>query len=355
MLAEIFKRNGIRTGAFVGGGYLWPKAGFNRGFQKYTSKGRHFTDNIENARKWVRDHQDERFFLFFHGYDVHRPYTPSKEHARMFSGDYNGNFKVKNFAPDEPRPSDVDLRFVISQYDAEIRDVDKLLGELLAEWEGMGLLKNTLVVITSDHGDEFYEHGQVYHAHSLYDELLHVPLIIVGPGVVPGVHARQVGLIDVTPTILSAMGFEGETGKMQGIDLMPVARGETEPPERLLFSSLIFSEHPYSIAALRDDEWKLIAWDVEGMRGKTFSKNRKEYTYKFRLDHEENFDELFNLREDPQEQKNIGNENAEKRNYLASILQTRLRTKPSHDAVKRREKPKLSPKEIEDLKALGYL
>jgi arylsulfatase A-like enzyme len=353
-VAQILKSKGVRTAAFVGGGFLWRKVAFSRGFQKYSSKGRHFTHNVDNARAWVRDHRDERFFLFLHGYDVHRPYTPSNKNARLFSGNYKGRFKVVNLAPDKPRPSDDDLRFAISQYDGEIRDVDDLLGELLSEWEATGLLENTLVIITADHGDEFYEHGQVYHAHSLYDELLHVPLIIVGPGVVPGVHARQVGLIDVTPTILSAMGFVSESNRMQGIDLMPIARGERELPQRLLFSSLRFSTFPYSIAALRDDNWKLIAWDVAGMRGRKMP-TKKEYTHKFRLDRDENFDELFDLRGDPTELRDAGADNPDKRQYLAAILQQRLSTARQDLPPKPEKELKLSPKEIEDLEALGYL
>lgn len=354
-LAEILKRNGFRTAGFVGGGFLWPRSGFPRGFRKYSSKGRHFTDNVDNARDWVRKHHNEPFFLFFHGYDVHRPYTPSSKNARRFVGDYKGRFDIKDLEPDKPRPSEEDLRFAISQYDAEIRDVDDLLGGLLAEWEEMGVLDDTLVVIVSDHGDEFYEHGQVYHAHSLYDELLHVPLIMVGPGIVPGRHSGQVGLIDVTPTILSALGLGSENASMHGVDLMPVARGEAEPPERLLFSALRFSAFPYSIAALRSDQWKLIAWDVDGMRGRKFRRSRKEYTYKMRLDHKQNFDELFDLSEDPREQQDVAAQNAETRNHLASILQTRIAAKPDHGAARKMKQPKLSPKEIEDLEALGYL
>lgn len=355
-LAEILKRNGLRTAAFVGGGYLWPRSGFPRGFQKYSSRGRHFTDNIDSVREWVRRNHEEPFFLFFHGYDVHRPYTPSRRNARLFAGDYSGDFSVSDLEPDKPRPTDVDLRFAISQYDAEIRDVDDLLGGLLAEWEEMGLLDDTLVVIASDHGDEFYEHGQVYHAHSLYDELLHVPLIMVGPGIVPGTHKRQVGLIDVSPTILSALGFASESAPMRGIDLMPVARGEAAPPERILLSSLKFSAFPYSIAALRSDDWKLIAWDVAGMRDQKFRTNRKEYTYKLRLDHDENFDELFDLRADPGEQHDVADRNAETRNRLSSILRGQLHAQAAQaTGNKKTKQPKLSPKEIEDLKALGYL
>jgi arylsulfatase A-like enzyme len=354
-VAEILGRNRIRTAAFVGGGYLWPKSGFKRGFQKYSSNGRHFTNNIASTREWIRDHNDERFFLFFHGYDVHRPYTPSPANARLFAGDYKGNFKIEDLAPNKPRPSEEDLRFAISQYDAEIRDVDDLLGGLLSEWEQMGLLEKTLVIIVSDHGDEFYEHGQVYHAHSLYDELLHVPLIMVGPGVVSAVHTEQVGLIDVTPTILSAMGFGSESGGMRGIDLMPVARGERDAPERLLYSSLRFSAYPYSITALRGEDWKLIAWDIAGMRGRHIPNSRQEYSYKFRRDREENFDELFDLRQDPGEQRDVAAENVATRNQLLAELEPYLRAKPGAPGVKRKSQPNLSPKELEDLKALGYL
>lgn len=352
-LAQILARNGFVSGAFTGGGYLLPRFGFNIGFDQYKSKGRHFSHNIRNAREWLNENKDKRFFLFLHGYDVHKPYTPSPENARRFAGDYNGNFSVLDLAPENPRPSDADLKFAISQYDGEIRDVDDLLGPLFAEWEQSGLLEDTLVVITADHGDEFYEHGQVYHSHSLYDELLHVPLIIAGPGVEPGVYPKQVGLIDLTPTILSALGL-GQQGKgLQGIDLTPVLSGEGELPKRLLFSALTFSNFPYSIAALRSDDYKLIAWDVAAMRGRKFDGERDDLKFKLRLDHEENFSELFDLAADPGETKDVGAAQPATRDRLASILSNRLATNVVVEEGL--QKPKLSPKEIEDLKALGYL
>jgi arylsulfatase A-like enzyme len=353
-VAEILQRNGFDTAAFVGGGYLWPRSGFNRGFAKYSSKGRHFTNNIESARRWVRDLRGERFFLFFHGYDVHRPYEPSEKNARLFAGDYRGGFDTRKLTPEVPRPSDEDLRFVVSQYDAEIRDVDDLLRELLAEWEAMGLLQDTLVVITSDHGDEFYEHGNVYHAHSLYDELLLVPLIFVGPGVAPGVHARQVGLVDVTPTILSALGFAAEAAATDGADLTPTLRGQGEPPERLLFSHLSFSSFPYSIASLRGDDWKLIAWNVAGMSDRKAAQTEKVRRLKLRADHADDFAELFDLRNDPGETRDVSVEQPAIRNRMASTLAARLKTH-SHPPRRKGKQPKLSPKDIEDLKALGYM
>jgi arylsulfatase A-like enzyme len=352
-LAQILRRNDFVSGAFNGGGYLLPRFGFHLGFDQYKTKGRHFLHNIKNARAWLRNIKDRRFFMFLHGYDVHKPYTPTPENGRLFAGDYGGTFSLSDLSPEKPRPSDADLHYAVSQYDAEIRDVDDELGKLFAEWEESGLLDETLVILTSDHGDEFYEHGQVYHAHSLYDELLRVPLIIVGPGVAPAVHATQVGLIDLAPTILSALGLGRQAAGMQGIDLMPVLRGQGELPKRLLLSSLVFSDFPYSIAALRSDDWKLIAWNAGGMRGHTFTERREDIKYKLRLDRLENFDELFDLRNDPGETKDVGSEHAATRERLRSILETRLTAGAVAD--KGTEKPRLSPKEIEDLKALGYL
>jgi arylsulfatase A-like enzyme len=352
-LAEILRRRGFETAAFTGGGYIAATFGFNRGFQKFISKGRHFTHSVDLVRRWVRARRDQPFFLFFHGYDVHRPYKPLARYARLFSDGYTGNFRVAALRSDQPRPSEADLRFTISQYDAEIRAVDDLLGELLADLESLGVLDETLVVITSDHGEEFYEHGQIYHAHSLYDELLHVPLIVVGPGVVPAVHKRQVGLIDLAPTILGMLGLSQAQKGMQGVDLTPVLAGHGEPPERVLFSFLRYSSVAFSLAAARTDDWKLIAWNLEGMRTFRLRKKAKEYLHKMRLDRRENFVELFDLRNDPGETRDVGADHPEGRDRLKAILDEHSSEHGANDDGG--DTPVLREKDIRALKALGYL
>lgn len=353
-LAEILSDRGFRTAAFTGGGYLAATFGFQRGFAKFSSQGRHFNANTASVRHWIESNRDEPFFMFLHGYDVHRPYKPPAQYAQMFEDRSEGR-RSGNLVVGGPRPSDRSVRFAISQYDAEIRAVDDVIGGLLREWEEMGLLANTLVVITSDHGDEFYEHGQVYHSHSLYDELLHVPLIMVGPGVQAGVHRTQVGLIDIAPTILGVLGLTPMQKGMMGVDLTPVLTGYAEPPERLLFSFLQYSEVPYSIAAARSDEWKLIAWKVAALRDYTLKKTAKEYLHKLRLDRREDFAELFDLRSDPGETRDVGAEQPDARDRFAAILTRRQEEAERLNVADETESPVLREKDVEALKALGYL
>lgn len=353
-LAEILSARGFRTAAFTGGGYVAATFGFQRGFAKFSSQGRHFNSNTASARHWIESNRDEPFFLFLHGYDVHGPYKPPAHYAQMFEDRSEKRFSG-NLVIGGPRPSDGKLRFAISQYDAEIRAVDDVIGGLLREWEEMGVLANTLVVITSDHGEEFYEHGQVYHSHALYDELLHVPLIMVGPGVQAGVHRTQVGLIDITPTILGALGLAPLQKTMMGVDLTPVLTGDADPPERLLFSSLQYSEVPYAIAAVRSDEWKLIAWNVAALRDYTLKKSAKQYLRKLRLDRREDFAELFDLRNDPGEIRDVGAERPETRDRFAAILTRRQQEAERLKVADETGSPVLREKDVEALKALGYL
>lgn len=353
-LAEILSQRGFRTAAFTGGGYMAATFGFDRGFHKFASLGRHFSANLAAARRWVENNRQRPLFLFLHGYDVHRPYTPPPRYARLFSGDYSGSFGAARLAANHPRPSDADLRFVISQYDAEIRAVDDLVGDLLREWKATGFLENTLVIITSDHGEEFYEHGHIYHAHSLYDELLRVPLIFVGPGVTPGVYRTQVGLVDIAPTVLGALGVAAVEPGMVGVDLTPTLVHGSEPPRRLLFSFLRYSAVPFSTAAVRSDRWKLIAWNASGLRSFTLDAYAREYLYKLPLQRREDFLELFDLHQDKEERRDLSEVEAERRERLAQVL-ARRRVAPEGAAAGSGRIPHLRQSDVEALEALGYL
>jgi len=287
-LAEEFRDAGYRTGGYYGGPYLDPRHGFGRGFEDYRSamaspeaiaglvrqeeercraRGappmnaaelRIFRDRLSHrditsgrvnalAREFLERDDDRPFFLFLHYFDVHYDYIPDAAEAglgRRFDPDYQGQMDGANWyfnpAVRDPktgarRISDRDLQHVEALYDAEIHWVDRHVGAVLDMLRQRGLLENTVVCVTSDHGDEFFEHGSIGHRSTLYPELLHIPLILRLPGAAGGGLRvpELVRIYDLAPTLLDLCGMDG-LPEAAGRSLRPLLEGRPEPPRTLL-------------------------------------------------------------------------------------------------------------------------
>ena len=130
--------------------------------------------------------------------------------------------------------SSEDIDWLKQMYDAEIRQLDDELARFFAYMEESGLMENTLVIVTSDHGEEFFEHGGPLHGRTYFQEVLAIPLILRGPGIPAGRRfSDPVGLVDVVPTILGVLGL-GRTNRMDGIDQTAFWRApESLPPLQL--------------------------------------------------------------------------------------------------------------------------
>jgi arylsulfatase A-like enzyme/Tfp pilus assembly protein PilF len=207
-LAELLHENGYRTGAFVGAYVLDARWGLNQGFDLYsgnfdaTSQDvssigdlRRSADRVaDDAAIWIRAHTGQPFFAWVHFYDPHSPYDPPQVFASRFNDPYT----------------------------AEIAFADSQLGRLLTL-----VGPNTIVIVTADHGEGFGEHGERGHGLLLYEESLHVPLAVVGPGIP---HARvqtPVSLVDIYPTIAELVQVKVPAA-VQGHSLMPLIRGSRE-------------------------------------------------------------------------------------------------------------------------------
>ena len=156
-----------------------------------------------------------------HTYEIHHPYDPPERYRSSF-GDFGKAIDSKRFREvrkDSSVLSQDELDALIGLYDGEIRYTDDALRSMFGELRAMGFLDNCLVVITSDHGEEFGEHGHLDHLGLLYDELLHIPLILVGDSVPRGkVDERLVSTVDVLPTILGYVRIEVQHS-LEGRDL----------------------------------------------------------------------------------------------------------------------------------------
>jgi arylsulfatase A-like enzyme len=214
-LAEVFERAGYRTGGFVGNPFLKRKTNFAQGFERFMHSRGRGSEHVSAALDWLLDGDDEPdqpYFVYLHLMDVHSPYRPPAEYARLFTGPSDGRLLYRNGPAPEMRPAD--LAVTTAAYDAGIRYVDDLIAGLLERLEEAGLLDDTIVVFTSDHGDEFLEHGGLGHGTSVYGELVRVPLILHAPGRLgaPQRVAHMTQHVDLAPSLLELVGIAAPAG-----------------------------------------------------------------------------------------------------------------------------------------------
>jgi arylsulfatase A-like enzyme len=255
LLPETLSKHGFFTGAFIANGYISDKFGFKQGFDTYVNYIReNRRSNAQTVAADVLDWLDARphdkpFFLYVHTIDPHVPYTPPKDFLKLYDaepyagpidflggrGDLLEKIKIGHL-PLEPR----DKERLVALYDGEISYHDVHFAAIMAGLEKRGLADDTLVVLTADHGEEFWDHGSVGHGHSVYDELLHVPLIVRLPGVTQSGAklAADVGLVDVAPTILEAVG-QVPPGGMAGRSFLPELLGDAADAPRATVSGFM--------------------------------------------------------------------------------------------------------------------
>jgi arylsulfatase A-like enzyme len=345
-MAKIFTGHGFQTAAFTGGGYAGERHGMDIGFQHFESRGRHFEDNLKALLRWLDENGDQPFFLFFHGFNAHRPYLPPPPYKERFAGDYQGNYNVREFGPWVSQPSAEDLEYIISQYDGEIAMIDDILGYFFAELDSRGILKDSLVVITSDHGDEFYEHGSCDHIRTLYDELVRVPWIMFGPGVPARKVHSHVGTVDILPTVLALMDVQVES-PCQGSDQSPRLASESTDSDTAIFTFTGMMRAPFHYAAVRTKKWKLISTLPAG------TPNPHCWECK-RGKHRETQIQLLDLEADPGEKRNVADDHPDVVQQLYGDLQDRIQQcNQLRMVAQSADAP--SAEYLNTLKSLGYL
>lgn len=206
-LAGVLSGKGYVTAAFTGGGNLDAAFGFDNGFDTYRTNGKYFRDNLEATKYWFEQDMEEPFFLFSHGYDAHTPYlTDALDRAAIDLPESPPKRGLRSFCQSDKQRSSI--RRYIAEYDGAIHRGDRYVGKLLAYLQERNLLDHTVIVFLSDHGEEFLEHGRCFHVNTLYREVLHVPLLFVGPGI----EARRIpdtvpASVTIASTILDLVGI----------------------------------------------------------------------------------------------------------------------------------------------------
>jgi arylsulfatase A-like enzyme len=186
-------------------------------------------ERLDRVLAWIEAHRDRRWFVFLHSYQVHDPYLFREGFTdpAAFPGMADAPFESQTLPRDLWRAA----------YDGEVAYMDHHLGAFLDQLHGRGFDRNTLIVFTSDHGEEFAEHGEYRHGGSLYDEATRVVLILRLPTQVPAGKrvADLVSLVDIAPTILALTGTSARSG--DGVNLVPLLEGIPMPPRLVYFEA----------------------------------------------------------------------------------------------------------------------
>jgi arylsulfatase A-like enzyme len=359
LLPAMLRRRGYRTVGMTATAVISPSFGFARGFQHMhrhfilaksdvwpkthpTPESRaRFVWKHYLARTLLRGNAERPFFAYVHEIDPHSPYEPEPPYDTLHEAPYPGNITLDlatiGRIRDDPSWADpMDIRHLNAQYQGEVSFMDRYVGWIVERLDEAGLGQQTLFVLVSDHGEEFMEHRSVGHAHTVYEELLRIPLILRLPGALPAGLRLDVGaqLIDLAPTILDLIG-EPIPEWMEGRSLLPfIEAPDREPPLRPAFASSNGPRHE----TVRLGRWKLIRDDPEDPR--TPHRHR-----------------LFDLESDPDETVDLWSRELVVGQALRQLLEAKLagdaaqRTAPTE----RVEHDELDADELEGLRALGYL
>jgi arylsulfatase A-like enzyme len=354
-LADRLRREGFFCAAFTGGGFLSPRYGFSKGFDFYSEADGSF-DVVDSAEKvsasacrWLETRGERRFFLFVHTYQIHGPYSCPPPYNRMFleKGAEWDKLNTEAFFKDYLvyRPlSQAQRRNIIELYDGEIRYTDdKLIKPLIETLRRLGLYEHTLLILTSDHGEEFYEHGAWVHGRQLYEESIRVPLLFKFPG--GRFKGRKVDgpvrLIDIMPTILDILDIDRAAAGMDGTSLLPaVKKGRSE--DRPVLVELELDPKDTIKKSLIQGWNKIIRNDF--INRPALADNACQPPRRPPL-------EFYRLADDPEESKNVIDQEPMSARNMADLLRVMLKS----SVQRARHRLDLEPALREKLRALGYI
>lgn len=344
-LPELLSRAGWRTAAFAGNPFVSREVGLGRGFEHFVYEADAKADRVvDEVVDWLAGVREERFFLMAHFMDPHLPYSaPPPFLGRFSEGEPRGLRLTQKSRWDSSLIPQPDREYLIDRYDEEIAFLDHQLGRLLAVLDET---EDTLVLFTADHGEELFDHGGFEHGHTMMQELLWVPLIVVGPGVLPQRLVEPVSIADVAPTVLAATGLEG--GASPPVRSPPVrSPAGRSPAGRSLWPLL---ERSGGRGEVREPLGRRMLWAESILYG-TEQKVLLRWPYKLVLDVVTGERRLFDLAHDPGEREDLAAVHEE----IADRMEATLRRRLLAETDVRGEAPTPDPATLRELEALGYV
>ncbi len=318
LVSEILKSEGFKTGAFIAAYVLHSKWGLNQGFDVYEdtfdmtkykaislgSIQKRADEVLKEAEKWIKKVKRDKFFAWIHLYDPHTPYAPPPPYSEMF----------------KDRP-----------YRGEVEYTDYQLGKFFSFLRDEGIMENSIIVITSDHGESLGEHKEETHGFFIYESTVWAPLIIRTPFSFPKKRVKNiVEHVDIVPTLLDMLGIRYDKKSMQGRSLLGVIFGESGEKFNKAYTETFYPKFHYG--------WSELRAIYHG-------------SFKYILAPSE---ELYDLENDPEELLNLSLKESSKRRKLKRLLEKFIKEK-SEGAILPVKKEKLSPEEVRRLSALGYV
>ncbi|MFB0518110.1 MAG: sulfatase [Acidobacteriota bacterium] len=359
-LAEVLSKAGYNTIGATGGAWLSHKLGMAQGFDSYYESDKYPPGKIDEIYEKVSDWLDRRransFFLLFHTYENHVPYT----RTTFALGLEGGRIPYKltrsfEYSSEEVRnliytATEEEKKYIRAMYDGTVMEADRYVQKLLDKLSSLHLLKNTVIIITSDHGEEFWEHHPLgaMHGQSLYQEMLHVPLVIYLPHIKPPqkVIKTPVSLIDLFPTILDLIGAKGFDKKgIMGVSLLPLIKGQSDYHNYPLFAEIKDKSMDLKLQAIVMEGHKYI-----------LSLNEKKNVSFQGLKVEVEDEELFDFRGDKWERTNLVVQKKELAESMREALQRFIEKKNKLLFPPMEKENILLDEELKRrLEALGYI
>lgn len=302
LISEVLKKTGIKTAGFHSNPYLSSYFGWNRGWDVFydsledqvSPKQPYIKGDAINRKvaEWVSSHKaadgSRPYFLWVHYMDVHEPYIPERKYLETVDPSVTLNeeemFKLFQDTVVPQNVADPEKTALLKTlYSAHVREVDHHVQELVEHLDRLNLLKDSTLILTSDHGDEFNEHGGLSHQDKMYGELIDIPLLIHGAGE-SGISDRLVSNVDIPATVVHLFGLDASK-EFQGVSLLP----SSQYPSEGCFGEALFQvkgkggDLQKDVYYYREDDLKIICRaDLDSW-------------------------EMYDLKEDPRELNNVVN------------------------------------------------
>ncbi len=347
LLSEYLSDAGYQTYGYATNPHLGPRQGYSQGFDKFEHDPNwaHTPAGRVNGKflNWIDGREEDRpLFGFLFYIDPHNPYEPPPAYQKLFDPEWD-QAPVSDWKHELGKPEQRVLQNLLAQYDGAIAYWDSELRKLVSALETRGEWENTLVIYTSDHGEEFWEHGFWGHNKIIYEGSVHVPMVLSIPSPVrfpPMGRTGQeiddvVSSVDIVPTVLEYLGLEpDETAR--GRSALPLVYGNNDGPERIAYHEELLQRYgPYDIRGIRTKDRKYI----------------RVINFEGQIDPG---DLYFDLTEDPGETKNLLYERAAEAAIHKKILDLKMAEIAGIGSVEV-DTVEIDPAALERLKALGYL